>query len=462
MNPTIFREYDIRGLVDIDITPDDVRRLGQAFGTYLQERNIHEAIVGHDSRTSSPAYRDAMVDGLIATGVDVVEIGEVTTPIFYFALIHYRLEGGVMITASHNPAEYNGFKLAAGPSTIYGEEIQKVLRIMDRGEFATGSGRVRHDSPVPAYLAMLKEKVQLGPRRLKAVVDCGNGTPSLFVRDVMEGFGVDADYLYCQSDPTFPNHHPDPVVAKNLTDLIARVRELHADVGVAFDGDGDRLGVVDDQGNILWGDRLMILYWREILPKHPDTPGIVEVKCSQTLFDEIGRLGGRPLFYKTGHSLIKAKMRELSAVFTGEMSGHLFFGDEYYGYDDAFYGAGRLFRILSHTDTPLSQLLADVPELPSTPEVRIECPDDQKFRVVEQLQQAFDRSGLDVETIDGVRIRFPGGWGLIRASNTQPALVARAEADSPAHLKHITQTLEKELQRFPAVGAIDWSGGSHA
>lgn len=459
MNSSVFREYDIRGLVDIDLTDDGVQRLGQAFGSYLLDHDLHEALVGWDSRASSPQYRDAMIRGLTSAGVDVIDIGQVTTPIFYFARIHFNVEGGVMITASHNPAEYNGFKLARGKSTIFGEEIQDVRRLMESGNFRHGQGTVRYADPVPAYLAMLKDKIRLGPRRLKAVVDCGNGTPSLFVRDVMDAFGIEASYLYCTADPTFPNHHPDPVVAKNLVDLIAAVRRQGADVGVAFDGDGDRIGVVDEKGQIIWGDRLMILYWREILAKYPGAPAIVEVKCSKTLVDEIRRLGGRPEFYKTGHSLIKAKMREINAVFTGEMSGHMFFADEYYGFDDAFYAAGRLFRILSNTAAPLSSLLADVPVLASTPEIRIDCPDDQKVAVVNALKKRYlAQPGVSVIDIDGVRAVFPHGWGLVRASNTQPALVARAEADSEQHLAEIVQDLSDKLKEFPFLPAIDWNG----
>ncbi|AEJ38962.1 phosphomannomutase [Sulfobacillus acidophilus TPY] len=459
MNTSIFREYDIRAVVDVDLTDEEVTTLGQAFGTFLRDRQVTSAVLGWDSRASSPRWRDRMTEGLIKTGIHVIDIGQVTTPIFYFARIHFDQPAGVMITASHNPAEFNGFKLAYGPATIYGEDIQEVRRIMERGEFAEGRGSRTEANPVPAYLTMLKEKIRLGPRRPKVVVDCGNGTPSLFAQDVMKAFGVEAIPLYCTPDPTFPHHHPDPVVAKNLTDLIAAVKREGADLGVAFDGDGDRIGVVDETGEIIWGDRLMVLYWREIAPKYPGTPAIIEVKCSQTLYDEVARLGAKPLFYKTGHSLIKAKMREMGAVFTGEMSGHMFFADEYYGYDDAFYAAGRLFRILSETDAPLSRLLADVPHLPATPEIRIDCPDEQKMAVVASLQKTYQaRSDVSVIDVDGLRVVFPYGWGLIRASNTQPALVARAEADTEEHLKMITEDFDQALRQFPFVPPVDWSG----
>jgi phosphomannomutase len=302
---------------------------------------------------------------------------------------------------------------------------------------------------------MLADKIRLGPRRLRVVVDCGNGTASLIAPQVLTDLGCDVIRLYCESDPRFPHHHPDPVDPHNLQDLIAAVKGEGADLGLGFDGDGDRLGVVDDQGEILWGDLLMILFWREILPKYPGTVGIVEVKCSQALYEEIARLGGRPIYYRTGHSLIKAKMREVGAVFTGEMSGHMFFADEYYGYDDAVYAAARLLRILTHTPQPLSALLADVPRLPTTPEIRVDCPDEVKFDVVAALTDEFRRR-FPVIDVDGVRILFPHGWGLIRASNTQPALVLRAEAASPAELDAIKVEIERALARFPGIGRVTW------
>jgi phosphomannomutase len=287
------------------------------------------------------------------------------------------------------------------------------------------------------------------------VLDCGNGTASLIAPQVLEDLGVELICLYCDSDPRFPHHHPDPVRPENLKDLIATVRQTHADVGIGLDGDGDRIGVVDERGEILWGDTLMILFWREILPKYPGTVGIVEVKCSQALYEEIARLGGRPMFYKTGHSLIKAKMKEVGAIFTGEMSGHMFFADEYYGYDDAVYAAARLLRIMSGTDKSLSALLADVPRYHATPEIRVDCPDEVKFRVVQEITREFKRR-YEVIDIDGARVLFGDGWGLIRASNTQPALVLRGEATTSDGLERIKRTLEGELRKFPEVGPVLW------
>jgi len=453
--PTIFREYDIRGVVGREISVETTGTIARAYAAYLRERGERRVVVGRDLRESSPEIRDAAVAALLESGCDAVDIGTVITPVFYFARVHLGIDGGVMITASHNPPEFNGFKLAHDFGTIYGAEIQEIRRIAASGEFVSGRGRVEQRDVLAAYQAVLRDKIRLGRRRLRAVVDCGNGTASLIAPQALEDLGVEVIRLYCDPDPTFPNHHPDPVDPENLIDLIATVRRENADVGFGFDGDGDRIGVVDDQGTIIWGDVLMILFWREILPKYPGTPGIVEVKCSQVLYDEIARLGGKPMFYRTGHSLIKAKMKEIGAVFTGEMSGHMFFADEYYGYDDAVYAAGRLARILSNSSRPLSGLLADVPRYPVTPEVRVDCPDERKFDVVRRLTDQF-RATYDVIDVDGARVLFPDGWGLIRASNTQPALVLRAEGKTYEALARIKRTLEAALSTFPEVGPVDW------
>ncbi len=455
----IFREYDIRGVFGRDLTPEVAARVARAFVAYLRQRTpgaeALRVVVGHDNRTSSPDLHRAVVDALVDSGCEVTDVGLVTTPVFYFARVHLGIDGGVMVTASHNPPEYNGFKLAHGFGTLYGEQIQEVRRLAEAGVWARGKGRLQAVDVKPAYRAAIRERVQLGPRRLRAVVDCGNGTAGVVAPAVLRELGVEVVELYCDSDPTFPHHHPDPVDPKNLQDLIRVVLEERADVGIGFDGDGDRIGVVDDRGRIVWGDELMILFWREILPKHPGAQAIVEVKCSQALVDEIRRLGGRPFFYKTGHSLIKAKMKEVGAVFTGEMSGHMFFADEYYGFDDAVYAAARLLRILSGTDRPLSALLADVPRYHATPEVRVPCPDDRKFAVVDQLVRQF-KERYEVVDVDGARVLFPDGWGLVRASNTQPVLVVRAEGTTPEALRRIQKVLEDALARFPEVGPVDW------
>ncbi|MDR7483386.1 MAG: phosphomannomutase/phosphoglucomutase [Armatimonadota bacterium] len=452
--PEIFREYDIRGVVGAELTPEVARRIARA---YAAERGLAGQVVvlGRDNRTHSPALAAAVADGLVASGCRVVDIGTVITPTFYFARVHWDVDGGVMVTASHNPPEFNGFKLAGGFGTLYGDQIQAVRRRAVQGPFVESQGSLEARDATQPYRAMLRERIRLGPRRLKVVLDCGNGTASLVAPQVFADWGVDLVPLYCDSDPRFPHHHPDPVEPHNLVDLIAAVRRERADVGIGLDGDGDRIGVVDDRGQIIWGDRLMVLYWREIMPRYPGAQVIVEVKCSQALVEEVRRLGGRPFFYRTGHSLIKAKMREIGAVFTGEMSGHMFFADEYYGFDDAVYAAGRLLRILSHADRSLSELLADVPQYPITPEVRVACPDDRKFEVVRALVEAFKRDH-EVIDVDGARVLFEDGWGLVRASNTQPVLVLRAEATSEEGLARIKAAIQEALRRYPEVARPRW------
>ena len=447
----IFREYDIRGVVGEDVTPEGMYTIARAFATFLVARGAERrALVGRDNRLHSPELARAAIEGLRDGGFDVVDLGTVITPAFYFARIHYGIDGGMMITASHNPPEYNGFKLAHGHATLYGEEIQAVRRLVEDGAFVSGRGRVEERDVVPAYKAMLREKIRLGPRRLKVAVDCGNGTASLVAPDVIESWGVEVLRQHCDSDPTFPHHQPNPVKPENVQDLIELVRRERCDLGIGFDGDGDRIGVVDDRGEIVWGDILMILFWREILPKYPGTPVIIEVKCSQALVEEVERLGGKPIFYRTGHSLIKAKMKELGAVFTGEMSGHMFFADEYYGFDDAVYAGGRLIRTLSHAEAPLSQLRGSIPRYAVTPEVHVDVPDALKFAVVQRVTDYF-RARYPVVTVDGVRVLFPEGWGLVRASNTQPALVLRVEATTDELLEAYKAEIAKALRQAAGV-----------
>ena len=454
MNKAIFRQYDIRGHADRDLTDDTVRLIGQAFGTYVQEQGTNEVLVGRDNRLSSDRLHKMLLKGLLDSGCHVIDIGLVVTPILYFAREHFGISGGVMITGSHNPPEDNGFKLACGEGTIYGDQIIKLRDMITANKFRSGSGTLHVRDVVDSYLQMLTDKIKLGGRPLKVAVDCGNGTASLFAEKILNNWGCEVFPLYCESDGTFPNHHPDPVKTANLAQLKKTVLKNRADLGVAYDGDADRLGVVDDQGNVVWGDKLMCLFWREILAKHPEELAIVEVKCSQALVDEIKRLGGKPIFYKTGHSLIKAKMKETGAVFTGEMSGHMFFADEYYGYDDALYATGRLLRILSQQDKPLSQLLADIPHYHSTAETRIPCPDEKKFQVVKNLVEQF-RQQYEVIDIDGVRVLFDDGWGLVRASNTQPVLVARCEAKTKEGLQNNCAVIKNAI-RQQEVGDFDW------
>ncbi len=455
MNPLIFRQYDVRGNAERDLTDETVRLLGRAFGTYVQEHGSREVLVGRDNRLSSPRLHQAFVDGLVASGCLVMDLGLIVTPMLYYARIYFGIDGGVMITGSHNPPDENGFKLACGDGTIYGEEIQYLREIIEKKRFTSGAGQVVERDIAAPYLAMLKEKIALGRRKLKVAVDCGNGTASLFAEQILEGWGCDVIPLHCVSDGHFPVHHPDPVKTANLQDLRKAVAEHGADLGVAYDGDADRLGVVDEKGEVIWGDKLMCLYWREILGSHPNALAIIEVKCSQALVEEVTRLGGRPLFYKTGHSLIKAKMKETGAVFTGEMSGHMFFADEYYGYDDALYATGRLLRILSNTQQSLGELLKDIPKYYATAETRVPCDDRVKFKVVAGLVEKF-RKEYDVIDVDGARVLFPDGWGLVRASNTQPVLVARCEAKTPEALQRISGVMKAAMVQYPEVGDFDW------
>jgi len=418
-----------------------VRRIAKAFAFMVAERGWHQVIIGRDNRKSSPRIRDLVVEELTESGMDVLDLGVVVTPVFYFAGRHLDINAGLMITASHNPAEYNGFKVLLGETTIYGEEIQRLRRLAEQGASVSGvKGSVSYQDIGPAYISFIKERVRMGPRRLKVVVDCGNGTASLFAPRLFREMGCDVVELFCESDPDFPNHHPDPVKVENMQELIRVVKAEGADLGIGLDGDGDRLGVVDPSGEIIWGDMLMILFWREILPRYPGSQCIVEVKCSQALIDEIERLGGHPVLYKTGHSLIKAKMREIGAVFTGEMSGHIFFADEYYGFDDALYAAARLLRILSNSNQSLAQMLADVPKYFATPEIRVKSTDEEKFKVVGRVLEHF-ATRYQVIDVDGARIIFDDGWGLVRASNTGPELILRCEGRTPEGLARIKDEL---------------------
>lgn len=443
----IFRQYDIRGIIGKELDEDMAGNIARAFATYAHRQNKNKILVGMDNRLSSPSLHEAIVKTLIDCGSDVVDLGMVITPAFYFAARHLNIEAGIMITASHNPSEYNGCKMLLGESTIYGEQIQEIRRIieakayMPRGE----GGKVARVDIKEEYLQMIADKIHLGHNIPRIVVDCGNGTASLFAPALYRRLGCEVFELYCESDPHFPNHHPDPVNPNNMQDLIKKVRESRASIGIGIDGDGDRLGVVDAEGNLIWGDMLMILFWRDILPRYPNSQCIVEVKCSQSLIDEIEKLGGKPYIYKTGHSLIKAKMKEMNAVFTGEMSGHMFFADDYFGFDDALYAGARLISLLSHSEQTIEEMLADVSKYYSTPEIRISSTDEAKFRMVDQVLKHF-RTKYKIIDIDGARIIFPDGWGLVRASNTGPELIVRCEGKTPQALDAIKGELFEFLK----------------
>jgi phosphomannomutase/phosphoglucomutase len=432
-------------LVEKDLTPDIVVNIGRAVGTYAAVRGVKTMTLGRDCRLSSESLSAAMKSGLLSSGIDVIDIGTCATPILYFSVRHLSTGGGVMVTGSHNPPEFNGFKICVGPDTIYGSEIQKLQDLIAGKSFLSGAGRATAQDISQAYLDYIYQNVNVRPG-LRVVLDGGNGVGGHFALPLFKRFGCELSCLNIDMDGRFPNHHPDPTVPENLRDVIARVRQEKADIGISFDGDADRIGVVTDQGEILWGDELLLLFSRFILKEHPGAAVIGEVKCSQRLYDDIAAHGGRPIMWKAGHSLIKGKMKEEKAVLAGEMSGHLFFADRYFGYDDAIYAAARLLEILSQTGQKLSDLLADVPRTVTTPEIRIDCPDHIKFDVVRDVTEVFRKDYRIIDT-DGVRILFPDGWGLIRASNTQPVLVLRFESSTAENLAAIRGIAEKELGR---------------
>lgn len=446
LDPTIFRSYDIRGLVDTQLTEEAVALIGKAYGTHARSKGAKKVSVGRDCRESSPRIRDQLIAGITSTGVDVVDIGCVTTPMQYFSLHTLDVDGGIMITGSHNPPEYNGFKVSVGKASIHGEEIQLLREIAEGGDLATGEGKVETFDIVASYSDYLTSNVELGARKLKVVVDGGNGTAGPFAVPIYEKLGVEVVPLFIEMDATFPNHHPDPTVEKNLEHLKAAVKEHGADLGIAYDGDGDRIGVIDEQQNVLWGDQLMILFSRAILQQCPGASIVAEVKCSKTLYDDITKHGGDAIMWKTGHSLIKGKMKEVGAELAGEMSGHIFFKHRFFGFDDATYAGLRLMEIVSSSDAPLSSLLADVPKTFSTAELRVECPEDVKFKLVAKAIDHFKTKGHDVIDIDGARVEFDDGWGLVRCSNTGPILVMRFEAQSVERLAEIRSYIEGEIE----------------
>jgi phosphomannomutase/phosphoglucomutase len=452
MNPQIFREYDIRGVVGRDFDAADVERIGLAFGTYVRQQGGKRLTVGRDHRLSSESFCQALSKGLQATGCDIVDIGLVPTPVLYFSIFHLNTDGGCMITASHNPAEYNGIKLCLGHAALHGEEIQHIGRLAAHGPFAVGTAQRSEAEVMASYMAYITNQIQLR-RPLRVVVDAGNGTSGLIIQALLRRLGCEVYELFCEVDGTFPNHHPDPTVPENLSDLIREVTARQADVGLAYDGDSDRLGVIDERGEIIWGDRLLVLFTREILSRQPGAKVIFDVKCSQVLVDDIRQHGGQPIMWMTGHSLIKKKLYEEQAALAGEMSGHLFFADGYFGYDDALYASCRLLQILDRANAPLSTLLDDLAVTYSTPEIRVTCADEDKFAVVTQLKRSFQQEAhvREVVTIDGARVIFDDGWGLVRASNTQPALVLRFEASSAERLQAIQSFVVQKLRGFPSV-----------
>lgn len=447
INPYIFREYDIRGVIDKDFTNDTLSLLAKGYGTYFKEAGIQSVSIGGDVRISTPMIREILVDEISKAGINVVNIGAVPTPVQYFSMYHLPVDGGIMITGSHNPPDYNGFKISLRKAPVFGDEIQKIKSIVESGNFSNGKGTVEEVFILDEYRNYIVDSIQIN-HPLNVVLDSGNGAAGMVAQPLFKALGIESVDLYPDPDGMFPNHHPDPTVVENIQDLIHSVKEKNADFGVGYDGDGDRIGVVDENGRIIWGDKLMIIFSRDILQNHPGAPIIFEVKCSQALPEMIEKYGGKPVMWKTGHSLLKKKMKEVNSPLAGEMSGHLFFADRYFGFDDAIYASVRLAELVSRQDKKLSELLSDIPVYHATPEIRAEAESDEaKFKIAEKARAYFSKE-YDVNDIDGVRILFGDGWGLVRASNTQPVIVLRFEARTQERLEEIQHLVVEKLKEF--------------
>jgi len=450
MNPQIFREYDIRGKADRDLPDDVARDIGRALGTVYAARGMKRIMVGRDCRVSSRRIRNALVEGLLEAGREVVKIEVGPTPLLYFAVHHLDADGGIMVTGSHNPPEDNGFKILAGKNSLHGEEIRLLRERIEARDFVQlEGGRVSRAEVGSRYVAWMRGNIRLARTDLKVVIDAGNGAGGPLALATLRALGLNPDPLYCEMDGTFPNHHPDPTLPENVAELIARVRATGADVGIAYDGDADRIGAVDARGEIVWGDKLLVAYGRALLQRHPGAAILGEVKCSQTLYDDIALHGGRPIMWKTGHSLIKAKMKEEGALLAGEMSGHVFFADRYFGFDDAIYATLRLLEILAASRVGLAESLDDLPPTFVTPEIRVDCPDEIKFAVVARVLAYYQATHV-VADVDGARIHFGDGWGLVRASNTQAVLVLRFEASTEARRDALRAEVEAVVAQFRA------------
>ena len=444
LDKAIFREYDIRGIAGESITEEVVERIGKAYGTMIAEAGGTEVSVGYDCRKSSPSFRDALCQGINSTGVDVVDIGMVTTPMVYFSTFASGVDGGVMVTASHNPSQYNGLKLCVGQNSLFGKGIQEIRRSVEKGKFKTGKGKTRQTDIVGQYLEFFEQNLDIKPG-IRVAADGGNGTAGIACPQILRRFGCELHELYMDPDGDFPNHHPDPTVEENLSDIKKKVVEAGLDVGLAFDGDADRIRIVDERGNSMSGDMLLLVYSLDLLKTNPGATIIGDVKCSGNLFTKIREAGGNPIMWKTGHSVIKDKMKRENAELGGEMSGHIFFKNRFFGYDDALYAGLRFLEILSKTGKKASELLSGLPKTFATPEIRIDCPDEIKFQVTEVVKKKL-REKNEVIDIDGVRVEYPDGWGLLRASNTQPALVLRFEAQTEPRLAEIRETVERTLK----------------
>jgi phosphomannomutase/phosphoglucomutase len=446
MNPEIFREYDIRGIAGKDMDDNDVYNIGRALGSYIKRNSGKKICLSRDCRITSDNYGKIISKALTDAGCDVLDIGITTTPMLYYSIHRLYADGGIMITASHNPPEYNGFKVNIGTDSLHGQDLQKIKNMILENDYESGSGTEENISITESYFDFIVNDITLN-KKLRVGVDAGNGTAGPFAVEVLKRLGCEVYDIYCDMDGTFPNHEADPTVEKNLEDLKKLVKENSLDIGIGFDGDGDRLGIIDSSGNIIYGDQMMIIFAREVLENNPEAVFISEVKCSFTMYEDIEKNGGKAVMWKTGHSKIKKKMKETNALLAGEMSGHIFFADRYFGHDDGIYAACRMLEIMDKTGKSPSQLIADVPKTFSTPEIRMECPEDKKPSIVSEMTKIFKRTN-NVIDIDGARILYDDGWGLIRSSNTQPVLVLRFESYTEDGLLRIKNEIESELQKL--------------
>jgi len=459
-DPTILREYDIRGIVGGTVHAADARAIGRTLGTLVRRKGGKRMALGYDGRLSSPELAAACIEGLTAAGIDVVNVGLVATPMLYFAVYHLDADGGIMITGSHNPPDYNGFKMMMGKKSFFGTDIQTLGAMAAKGDWESGQGKAEKKDILADYAARLLRDVKPG-KKLKVAWDTGNGAVGVSIRAVVGKLEGEHHVLNEKVDGTFPSHHPDPTVPKNLEQLIAEVKKRGCDLGIAFDGDGDRIGAVDGQGRILWGDQLLVLWSRDVLKTHPGATIIADVKASQVLFDEIAKAGGKPMMFKTGHSLIKSKMAEMGAPLAGEMSGHVFFADTFYGFDDALYCGLRLLNIVAGSKQSLAEMRDGLPQPVNTPELRFDCPDADKFRIVDEVKARLLQAGAKLSDIDGVRVSTADGWWLLRASNTQPVLVARCEAADEAGLERLKAELKGALAACGVSLPDEASAGHH-
>lgn len=448
IEPKVFRQYDVRGIVGEELNAETYYLIGKGFATYLKQHGENSLVIGGDARHTTREFMDAFIKGALETGCDVTDIGIVATPVLYFAIWKLQMGGGAMVTASHNPSQYNGCKLNLGLGSVYAEELQKVLGIIQAEHFEQGAGTLTIVKDIDQdYIDYIVNNIHL-ERPVKVIIDGGNGMGGPYLPEILQRLGCEVIEMYCEPDGDFPNHHPDPTVEKNMVDLSRAVVTAEYELGIGLDGDADRIGVVDEKGKMLFGDQILNILARDYLKTNPGKPIIADVKCSKNLYDDIKQRGGIPIMYKTGHANIKMRMKEIGVDFAGEMSGHVFLADRYLGFDDAIYVSCRFLEIVAKTTAPVSSYLADQPKMYNTPELHTKCADERKFDVVAKVCAEFKTEGYDVNDIDGARITFADGWGLIRASNTTPVLVTRYEATTEARMKEIQDLIETKINKY--------------